>query len=302
MWYWERCVDNRVNLKSGRVSSMLKLNEVARRARWIVDRRNSQEIEAAAANVDSFIEQYFEDWGYPRDETESDRAPASFCRGVISDASALRDALKAYDLDSDPDFPKGEAYEYFAVLALCHAIDGELFLSLAHAKAAARPVIRSSSGRHTLSVTLTDVMDDPFTWWHEAAQHALEAQEAMLWAEALRDEKSGEAIDKINQEIKEQRRRAADLVEATRKSISEMASRNAAKRHAGTNAAKRLAHKLFRQHRSEFRSLDALAEAITEKIEAEASRPDFALCAVASRTIRRWLTEFGQPGYAPDKP
>lgn len=141
-------------------------------------------------------------------------------------------------------------------------------------------------------------MDDPFTWWHEAAQHALEAQEAMLWAEALRDEKSGEAIDKINQEIKEQRRRAADLVEATRKSISEMASRNAAKRHAGTNAAKRLAHKLFRQHRSEFRSLDALAEAITEKIEAEASRPDFALCAVASRTIRRWLTEFGQPGYA----
>jgi len=160
MWYWESCIDKRVDLKSGRVRSMLKLNEIARRARWIVGRRSNQEIEAAAANADAFIEQYFEDGGHPRDEDDSDCAPASFCRGVISDASALRDALKAYDLDSDPDFPKGEAYEYFALLALCHAIDGDLFMSLAHAKTAARPVIRSDTGRHTISVTLTDVMDD----------------------------------------------------------------------------------------------------------------------------------------------
>jgi len=123
----------------------------------------------------------------------------------------------------------------------------------------------------------------------------------MLWAERLRDEKSVRAIDKINQEIREQHRRAAYLLEATRKSISEMASKNAAKRHAGTNAAKRLAYELFRQYRSEFHSLDALAEAITTKIEAEARRPEIAVCAVASRTIRRWLTEFGRPGYAPDK-
>ncbi|WP_321792798.1 hypothetical protein [Caballeronia sp. J97] len=300
MWYWESCVAKRVDLKNDELSSKLKLKEIARRARVMLHRRSSEAIEAVAAKVDVVIEQYFDDAGYPCDD--GDCASPGSRHGVIADAAALADVIRSYDLKRDADFPNGEAYEYFAVLALCHAVQADHILSLAHEKATAGTLTDDvTCARQTTGVMATDWIDDPFTWWQEAGYHALEAMEASCWAERFAHERTLRAVDDLNRQIAVEVAQTQDLEAATKKTISETASRNAGRRHAGTNAAKRRAHELFKRHRSACGSLEALAEAITEMIEVEARGPDVALRPVAQRTVRRWLTDFGKNGRPPHK-
>ncbi len=112
----------------------------------------------------------------------------AFVNYTISDTRALKDVIDEYDLISDQDFPNGQPFEYFAVLALCHVVEGHCYF-----RRSLDQVVVEIDG--PLPQPQTEVeqrereeyFNPAIFQWSATGQHALEALEAVCWAERLHD-------------------------------------------------------------------------------------------------------------------
>ncbi|KWO55254.1 hypothetical protein [Burkholderia territorii] len=266
-----------ISMKNAIIIEIFYLGAIARRARALLTSRDDDALESCAANVDAFITEFFDTLSSESAFRDDD---ASFRRGVVSDTWVLRQVIPAYDLDSDPDFPAGQRFEYFAVLALSHAIEANSYLGRsAPADDVSLLPIWDAIPPQQVKAMLGELR------WTTVAHHAVEAMEAVCWAEHLADQANvgGRApetdFDSPNAPSSEM---------AIKRRISEIASRAAMKRHLRTRRAKREAYDQYMAHRLDYSTLDEMAAHISTSMHA-----------VTTKTIRKWLTEFNHAGYSP---
>lgn len=258
--------------------NLYRLEDIARRARTLLHARRSAsaELEQAAQNIEMFLDHFY-------DEAANAYNDPEFSRGSISDARALQQIIDAYDLESDPDFPGGQAYEYFAVLALSHALDAALYLNGSRAEDFI-PLESWGEGGESKKEKIREIFHSREFQHRRAADRALEAMEALCVAEqikALKDIVSER--DNAVASLRDALAHADDLVEMKAKQkISELASRNGSKAHIENREMKRQSLAWYVQHRSDFPSMDKAAEAMAR------------LVPIAVRTARKWVGEFNR--------
>lgn len=233
---------------------------------WLIDEHFRRELETA---VEEAIGQGGPDLDQMSNEDRSQAAIQRIARRIsmAADSSAspesagmmgvdaLRARIGSYTLDDD-DFPNGQEFEYFAVLALREA--ARTVGSLSRASREKRDEARVAgfpSGFTELTLLL-------------AGEGAIEAMAALCEAERLHA---------INMTIDEMAKVRA------RKQISLTASKAAILRHAEHSAMKAQVFEWCDVHMGEYRSMNAAAEAIAGK-----------LVPVTGRTVYGWIREWRQ--------
>lgn len=260
-----------------------RIDEIATRARKILEGRTVEQLEVAAEIVEWMIDEFY-------DHARTDSGSEDLARGDLQDVWVLRQQIDAYDFSDDSDFPNARRHEFFAVVALWLAIDAHLFCFPADEEAIRQRYARITSSEATMRFIVQSEAD-PMNRAHRMAESAVDAMEALCIAEQMEAEaRSHDAhmellvkLAQTQQELAAAQGLAEEQIEIKAKEkVSRTAAKNGAKAHVENRRMKDEAFAWFAAHRHEFPTLESMAPEITK------------LCPVAWRTARKWLTEFNR--------
>lgn len=266
-------------------SPFTQLPNIAFRARLLLRGRTSDQLHAAACTVDWCIDQYFEteESDYLRRATAHDR-PNYATRDNTSELQALRACIDWFLPDDDPEFPDGKKHEYVAVLVLWKVADTVGWLQKKTRPTTGIPEIDKLSA----SLPAEWTVENPAVREHAAAECALDAMDAVCWAEHL------QAIEAVNSEAESLRIAAKGTPsetealddERTRRLRSEAASRAARHRHRGNHENKRKVCEWCEKNLHTYTSMEKAANAVTS------GTPP--LVDVTPRTALKWIADWNR--------
>jgi hypothetical protein len=262
-----------------------QLPNIAFRARLLLRGRTSAQLQAAAWNVDWCIEQYFdtEESDYLRRATAHDR-PNYATKDNTSEIQALRTCIDWYLPVDDPEFPDGKRHEYVAVLALWKVADTIGWLKERTRPTTGIPEIDKLSA--SLPAELT--VENPAVRERAAAECALDAMDAVCWAEQL------QAMDVAKSEIESLRAAPKGTLSGTepqdedraKQMRSDAASRAALHRHRANHESRRKVCEWCEKHLHTYTSMEKAANAVTS------GTPP--LVDVAPRTALKWIADWNR--------
>lgn len=289
---------------------------IVERARALLSNRNRQQIVSASQSIDWFIQEYFRekkerfirrlvDHGGPelaylpedrRDESgirelfdswpgdADDRRPNISDGENTTELAALKECIGGYNLD-DAEFPNGQEFEYFAVLALRLISDAIEWL----APSRSEPFKAVQRGLQEDAGEAGSLPEEPANL-SLAGECAMQAMDALGWAEHVN------ATEPLREELrsfhKEKRRQLhpshkhaqeIEIERLVKERVSVSASKAAIKRHAEHHAMKAEVWEWCAKHRHEYPSMDRAAEAIAGT-----------LVPVSVRTARLWVGEWAK--------
>jgi hypothetical protein len=243
-----------------------RLPEISRRARRLLSGRTKAEIISAAHAADWFIEQFF----------ETEKEVDAVGRHGATEFFALMNSIDNYDLDDDDEFPNGTHEEYFAVLALWKVADavsalkpGWMFSIRATAEGLGDPALLAAT---ETAIRSTREVQNLTTQYSIAGTAALEAMEAICWAEHLETIRRHEAdFDGAVNARSEQK---------AKERISLTAKKAAIARHTETRAIKAYVFEWCAENLGD-KTIDSAAAEIAGKI-----------ANISFRTAQKYITEY----------
>ena len=211
-------------------ATLTQMVAIAQTVNWIID---------GSVTVASSIAE--EDGNAPHDRRD------------LSDTHWLKERIFLYDMDPDPDSDLPGYHQCFAVLAIWKVADANFCI---------QPEF--GAGVH-------DAFSDKSVaeQWMAAANYAIDAMEAVGFAEVLHERYLADQLSVILQST------VPTTDEIVREKIALRAQQAAIKKHAGNHAARSRALELYRTRR--YTSVEAAAQAIAPMV------------AKAPRTIAKWL-------------
>jgi hypothetical protein len=262
-----------------------QLPNIAFRARLLLRGRTSAQLNSAAWSLDWCIDQYFEteESDYLRRATAHDR-PNYATKDNTSELQVLRECIDWFLPDDSPEFPDGKKHEYVAVLALWRVADAINWLNEKTRPTTGIPEIDKLSA--SLPAELT--VENPAVRERAAADCALEAMDAVCWAEHL------QTIDAAKSEIESLRVAAKSAsagaetldIEQAKQMRSDAARRAALKKHRGNHENKRKVCEWCEKNLHTYTSMEKAAKAVTS------GNPP--LVDVAPRTALKWIADWSR--------
>jgi hypothetical protein len=271
----------RIDPIHGKLTDSMHIAIIAKRARALLTARSAEEMEAAARFIDGVLDQGS---GERMVKRNSDSVVVPMPDDEIYEADALVKLFKVHKAGENPDFTDGQPYEYFAVLALSHAIDASLYHDGWYAARPPWSLDEWPEGSEQIKESVMKSHRDPAYRGERASRHAMEALTAISLAEQLYSPLAPEISGLAETAYLGETVRLADRMAEVRavKNIAKQNSRNGSKSHAKHRQMKEQAKSWWTEHRAEYRYSNHAVSAFIKIVPVEA------------RTAEEWFREFKQ--------